>query len=228
MDRKKFLKKGTIGLTALLVAPTILKSCSSDDEGGGENPILCPVSPEETSGPFPNKTPAELVKENIIGNRVGVPLVINLTIKDASHDCAPIDGAIVDLWQCDAKGNYSQYNGQLDGDFTSEQFLRGRQTTDTNGRVSFISIYPGWYPGRAPHLHLEILSASGASLLVTQIAFSEDTSATVYATADYKGDADTSNENDSVFRDSLAMNQADPSGDVLNGFTLSKTIMVNG
>ncbi len=117
---------------------------------------------------------------------------------------------------CDAKGNYSEYDGQLDGDFTNNSFLRGRQTTGADGKASFISIYPGWYPGRAPHFHIEILRSNETSLLVSQVAFPEDISNTVYAT-------------NGEFGSSLNRNLADSvTGNTTDGYTLEKIIKVAG
>jgi protocatechuate 3,4-dioxygenase beta subunit len=128
----------------------------------------------------------------------------------------------VDVWHCDAGGNYSEY-----GTLTAQSFLRGRQTTDANGQVSFISIFPGWYPGRAPHIHVEVLDSNDNSIRVSQIAFPKNICDTVYATADYNGTADTSNSGDGVFSNSLDGNMADSvTGNVTDGYTLLKTIIV--
>ncbi|MEM7372997.1 MAG: intradiol ring-cleavage dioxygenase [Bacteroidota bacterium] len=225
MDRKKFLSKGAAGLGAIIAIPTVLSSCKTEPI----DPNACAVSPVETAGPFPIKTPADWIRENIVGNRTGVALMMQFTIQNTNDSCNPLPGALVDLWHCDAKGNYSEYNGQLDGDFTSEHFLRGRQTTDANGNASFISIYPGWYPGRAPHLHVEIKSSDGTSLLVTQVAFPEDVSKTVYASQEYRGDFDTSNAADALFGSDLARNMTDSvTGNVTDGYTMIKTIKVAG
>ena len=107
-------------------------------------------------------------------------------------------------------------------------FLRGRQTADENGRVSFLSIYPGWYHGRAPHIHLEIFDKTGRSLLVTQVAFPEDASKEVYSSTLYlsRGQANTSNDRDNVFADSLSEQMGTISGNITDGFTLSSTIVV--
>lgn len=223
MDRKKFLKKGAIGLSSVFAIPTIMTSCEEDPI----DPSACAVSPSETAGPFPIKTPADWVRANVVGDRTGVPLMMTFTIQDTKKSCAALAGAFVDIWQCDSAGNYSEYSGQLDGNFTSEHFLRGRQTTDVNGNASFISIYPGWYPGRAPHIHVEVLAADGTSLLVTQVAFPEDISNTVYATTGYKGNFDTKNDKDGEFEDSLERNLADSvTGNTTDGYTLKKTIKV--
>lgn len=227
MDRKDFLKKGVIGMGAIVSIPTLLTSCKKDDPE--IDPDSCEVSPAQTAGPFPIKTPADLIRENIIGDRSGIPLLITLSIENTNNNCEPLAGAVVDIWHCDAQGNYSEYAGQLDGDFTNQQFLRGRQTTDSNGMVSFISIYPGWYPGRAPHLHLEIKNSNGDTLLITQTAFPEDISNTVYATNDYKGNFDTSNSNDGVFGSGLNRSLATSvTGNTTDGFTLLETIKVAG
>jgi len=226
MDRKKFIKKGMASMGAIVAVPTILTACSNDDSNTDNNPNACAASPTETAGPFPIKTPADLVRENILGNKTGIPLLIEFTIQNTNNNCAVLEGAFVDIWQCDAKGNYSEYSGQLDGNFTNEHFLRGRQSTDSNGKASFVSIYPGWYPGRTPHLHVEVKNSSGSSLLITQVSFPEDVSDSVYATAEYKGAADTNNSNDGIVG---AANLADyVTGNTTDGYTLSKIIKVAG
>ena len=231
MNRKYFLKRGLLGLSSFIAVPTIMSSCSKDSDelnantpegsesGAGNN---CTVAPAETSGPFPIRTPAQYVRANIIGDRVGIPLLITLTIQDQSNGCTPLANVTVDVWQCDKDGLYSQYSNQVNANY-----LRGRQSTDANGQVSFISIFPGWYPGRAPHIHVEILTAGGSSLLVTQIAFPVSTYTSVYSTTGYNGVPDTSNTQDSIFSDSLSGNLTTSiSGNNTDGYTLLKTITV--
>lgn len=226
MNRKNFLQKGVVGLGSIIAIPTVLTSCQDPEP---IDPNACAVSPVETAGPFPIKTPADWIRENIIGDRTGIPLMMQFVIQNTNDDCNPLPGALVDLWHCDAKGNYSEYSGQLDGDFTSEHFLRGRQTTDANGNASFISIYPGWYPGRAPHLHVEVKDSDGNSLLITQVAFPEDISTEVYASQEYRGDFDTSNTADAFFGSDLARNMTDSvTGNITDGYTMIKTIKVAG
>lgn len=182
----------------------------------------CTVSPTETKGPFPIQTPAQYVRASIIGDRTGIPLLMTLTIQDKSNGCTPLTNVLVDVWQCDKDGLCSQYTTQ-----TNANYLRGRQATDTNGQVSFISIFPGWYPGRAPHIHVEILTSGGTSLLVTQIAFPVSTYISVYGTDGYNGAPDTSNTQDSIFSNSLNGNMADSiTGNNTDGYTLFKTITV--
>jgi protocatechuate 3,4-dioxygenase beta subunit len=226
MDRKNFLKKGLIGLGAVVALPVAITSCKKEEETISGS---CDLSPSETAGPFPIKTPADLVRENIVSDRTGVALLVTLTIQDQSQDCSPLSGVLVDLWHCDADGNYSQYGGtQMQStDYTSKNFLRGRQTTDANGQVSFISIFPGWYSSRAPHIHIEVLDSNENSIRVTQIAFPKSVCDVVYATSAYKGTADTTNEDDNVFSDSVDENMADSiTGNTTDGYTLLKTIVV--
>lgn len=226
MKRNEFIKNGIAAITTVVALPTLITSCSNDDDNEVLDPNACAASPEETAGPFPIKTPAQLVRENIIGNRAGIPLMMTFTIQNVNNDCQPLADVLVDIWHCDAKGNYSEYDGQLDGNFTSENFLRGRQTTDANGQASFISIFPGWYPGRTPHVHLEVKSASGTSLLITQVSWSEAISNTVYATQEYNGNADTNNTNDGIVSDA---NLADSlTGNNTDGYVMMKTIKVEG
>lgn len=118
---------------------------------------------------------------------------------------------------CDAEGRYSQYP-QPGYNATGQTFLPGIQTTDSAGRVTFTTIYPGWYQGRATHIHVEI-SVNGRSVKVTQIAFPESTTSAVYATGVYaaKGQNPTSNASDMVFADGVASEMATVSGDPVNG-----------
>lgn len=223
MNRKDFFKKGAMGLGTIVALPSVITSCTKDDEvtSSDDDSGACTLSPAETEGPYPIKTPAQLVRENIISDRTGIALLINITVQNLNANCEPLSGVLVDIWHCDSDGNYSEY-----GNFTSAHFLRGRQTTNEEGKVSFISIYPGWYPGRAPHIHVEVLSSSGSSLLVTQIAFPEDVSEMVYATSGYNGSADTSNTRDGIFSDSLDGNMGTITGNTTDGYTLSHTITV--
>jgi len=234
MDRKKFIRNGILGIASLATASKLLESCSKSDNDETDSSSAdgsCTVSPSETKGPFPIKTPSQLVLENIKSDRVGIALLINLKIENKKNNCEPLSGVLVDVWHCDKDGNYSEYGGtqMQQTDYTTVHFLRGRQTSDTSGNVSFISIYPGWYQGRAPHVHVEVLSSSGTSLLVTQIAFPETISSQVYSSTNYAshGQADTANAKDNVFSDSLADELATMTGNITDGYTLTKTITVN-
>ncbi|MCK0145756.1 intradiol ring-cleavage dioxygenase [Arenibacter sp. F26102] len=231
MKRNDFLKKGLLGIGTLVAVPTVVHACAKDSDPKGDEAMIedCELSPSETAGPFPIKTPADLMRANIVSDRTGVAMLITLKVLDQSNDCKPLSGAFVDIWHCDAEGFYSEYGGIAlqPTDFTNAHFLRGRQTTDANGHASFISIFPGWYKGRAPHIHLEVLDPNEKSIRTTQIAFPKSVCDTVYASTNYKGEADTLNSRDNVFSNSIDGNMADSvSGNNTDGYTLMKTIVV--
>lgn len=172
------------------------------------------VSPNETVGPFPSLS--DFIRSDIRESKPGLPLNLTITVVNTNSGCAAISGAMVDIWQCDHDGNYSQYGGER-----SQTYLRGVQTTDAAGRVQFVTIYPGWYQGRATHIHVEV-TLNGRSVKVTQIAFPEDVSAQVYRTGVYasSGQNPTTNGRDNVFSDGVA-NQliAITGGDTTNGYS---------
>lgn len=101
------------------------------------------------------------------------------------------------------------------------------QTTDANGRVTFTTVYPGWYQGRATHIHVEVL-VNGRSVKVTQIGFPETVNAEVYRSGVYaaRGLNPTSNTGDMVFADSIAQETATISGSAAGGYTATFTINV--
>jgi protocatechuate 3,4-dioxygenase beta subunit len=229
MERKHFLK--TLGMTALIVP--LFQGCSKDNE---ETAGSCTSTSNETAGPFPTKSPSTLVMADIRSDRTGVAFSFKITVQNKNNNCAALTGAIVDVWHCDKDGYYSEYggSGMQSVDFTSVHFLRGRQTTDSNGQVGFTSIFPGWYTGRATHIHVHIYDSSGKSLLVTQIAFPEGSNSAVTlvnASADdgyTKGMTGyTTNATDNVFSDSVANELGSITGSVASGFELTHTIVVS-
>jgi protocatechuate 3,4-dioxygenase beta subunit len=125
---------------------------------------VCRMTPRMVEGPF--YFDPDLVRQDITEGRPGVPLRIDLQITDGAT-CQPIEGARVDLWHCDATGQYSGYDGQGDDRSIStkgEKFLRGTQTTGANGEVTFTTVYPGWYRGRTTHIHFKVLLDEKAML----------------------------------------------------------------
>ncbi|GAB3740796.1 hypothetical protein [Spirosoma lituiforme] len=196
----------------------------------------CSQYPTVTEGPYPTKNPGSYVMSNITSDRTGTTLITTITIKNYASSCAAVGaGTIVDIWYCDAAGNYSQYGGTGSTQSTNYQsvnFLRGRQTTDANGTVTFTGIYPGWYEGRTTHIHLHVYSASGTSLVVAQIAFPETITSTVYAQGAYAshGQKSIANSSDNIFSATygsgklLDISLATVTGSVSAGYTLTHTI----
>lgn len=158
----------------------------------------CVVSPNETIGPYPSL--ADFARSDIRESKPGLPLTLTIAVVNTASACAPVAGAVVDIWQCDADGNYSQYGSER-----TLTYLRGLQTTDSAGKVTFTTIYPGWYQGRATHIHVEV-TINGRSAKVTQIAFPDDVTAQVYRTGVYasSGQNPTTNARDNVFSDGVA------------------------
>ena len=185
----------------------------------------CAVAPSETVGPYPSLV--DLVRSDIREGRSGVPVALTITVVNAASGCSPVSGAVVDVWQCDAEGRYSEY-AQPGYDGRGQTFLRGLQTTDAAGRVTFTTVYPGWYAGRATHIHVEV-TVNGRSVKVTQIAFPESVNAAVYGTGVYaaRGTNPTSNTRDMVFSDSLASELATVTGSAAGGYTATFTVGVS-
>lgn len=184
--------------------------------GTGTSSGACVVSPNETIGPYPSL--ADFVRSDIRENKQGLPLALTITVVNTASACAPVSGAVVDIWQCDADGNYSQYGSER-----NLTYLRGLQTTDGAGKVTFTTIYPGWYQGRATHIHVEV-TINGRSAKVTQIAFPEDVTAQVYRTGVYasSGQNPTTNARDNVFSDGVTNELITlTGGDASSGFTAS-------
>lgn len=241
MERKKFLK--SLSLFAL-AAPLTAQSCGKDevagsgDAGSGSEVVAdgsCTVTPSETEGPFPTKSPASYVRSDIRkGDGIGADMSAKINIVNVNNSCAALEGAIVDIWHCDVNGDYSEYGGtQMQStNYQSVHWFRGRQVTDSNGLVMFQTIFPGWYQSRATHIHVHIYNAAGRSLLVTQIAFQDSLSNTVNTTGSAYGytkgmSGYTYNANDNIFYDSVAREMSTVTGSLSEGFEMAITIKVS-
>lgn len=235
MERKDFLRNSFGFLGLAVAAPSLLRAKETNAEL--TETLVCSVTNSETAGPFPTITPASYVRTNMIGDRTGVAFTVNINIMNINANCAALQGAIVDIWHCDKDGNYSQYGGtsMQQTNYTTYNFLRGRQTTNSSGLVSFTSIFPGWYTSRATHIHVHIYNSAGTSLLVTQIAFPEGTNSAVAlvnastANGYTKGMTGyTYNASDNVFSDGVGNEMSTVTGSVAAGYVLNHTIYVAG
>ena len=160
---------------------------------------VCTLTPEQIEGPF--YLDQARIREDISEGKPGVPLRLVLHVLDAGASCAPIPRAAVDVWQCDALGIYSGYEGAAIAPrhvdpVDDKTFLRGTQLTDPTGGVRFRTIYPGWYLGRTPHVHLKL--RAGAKAATTQLYFPDEITNAVYARAPYNRhpNRDTTNATD--------------------------------
>jgi hypothetical protein len=232
MDRRKALATlASLGGTTFLLACTTTSGNTSvdapGDSGSGTTGTdgsggtsACATIPEETAGPYPDTTnmvgdPATY-RSDIREDRQGVPLMVTLTVVDVASGCAPVAGAHVEVWHCDADGTYSEY-----GAGAGATFLRGVQTTDASGQVTFTTIYPGWYQGRATHIHIQVYSGTTVTK-TTQLAFPESVNQTVYGGGSSyytKGQNPTTNASDMVFSDGDTLEVAQTSGTIASGYT---------
>ena len=154
----------------------------------------CRPTRRQTGGPY--LTPDSPLRSDIREDRPGVPVRITLNVMDDLW-CQPIAGAAVDFWQCDALGLYSGVDNflfdlktlRLSGETVDKRgsgFLRGHQVSGEDGRVSFTTIFPGWYTGRLAHFHLRtIVQDMDWTSHITQLYLPTEIEHAVYATAPY-------------------------------------------
>ncbi|HET6196573.1 MAG TPA: intradiol ring-cleavage dioxygenase [Acetobacteraceae bacterium] len=169
------------GLLLAAATPTTALTLGTAETALAQTPS-CVVKPELTEGPY--FVDDQLDRSDIRGEpsdgsvREGVPFALTLNVSQlANGACTPLSGARVDVWHCDALGVYSGV-----ADFASptstigQTFLRGYQTTGDDGAVHFTTIYPGWYPGRAVHIHFKIrtVGTNGSAYEFTSQFFLDD------------------------------------------------------
>ena len=150
-------------------------------------------TPPQIEGPY--YFDPELNRSVIHENRPGTLLYCDLRVVNQAQ-CEPLNQAYVEIWHADASGLYSGYDGQAQ-DTQDETFLRGLQITPNTGQVRFETIYPGWYPGRAVHVHFKV-KCEGFQELTSQYYFPDEISQEVYQDPSYqaRGQQDTLNSQD--------------------------------
>ena len=193
-------RRRILGLFGAAGARLMLGSSNAEAE-------TCAATPAETEGPY-------FVEENLNRSDIrvdpsdgsvqpGVPLTLKITVRQVSNSgCGVLPGARVEIWHCNAGGVYSD---EAANNSQGRKFLRGHQITDANGVVNFTTIYPGWYTGRAVHIHFKVRTYSGSTKLdefTSQLYFDESITDVVHAQSPYNqhGQRDTRNSSDSIFR----------------------------
>ena len=169
----------------------------------------CVARPEMTAGPYFVDGALERsdVRSDPTTGEVseGTPLELAFRVSRIAEDaCVPLAGAVVDVWQCDALGVYSDVAGPS-FDTRGRKFLRGWQATDAEGLARFTTVYPGWYQGRAVHVHFKVRSAPDAEPgfeFTSQLFFDDALTDRVHAGEPYRarGPRNRRNEEDGIFR----------------------------
>jgi protocatechuate 3,4-dioxygenase beta subunit len=161
----------------------------------GAGLVKCVLTPELTEGPY--YVAGEKIRRDITEGKPGVALLLNLTVMDAST-CGLVKNAAVEIWHCDALGVYSGAVANNPG----TNFLRGMQRTNATGVATFKTIYPGFYQGRAVHIHVKV-HVGGNVVHTGQLFFPAAITNAVFARAPYKTHGthpETTNAQDSIFR----------------------------
>jgi protocatechuate 3,4-dioxygenase beta subunit len=233
-SRRESLRGGLALGAGLLLFPRLLRA---------EDAACAPI-PRETAGPFPaNATigpnlldDAGVVRKDLrksFGGAAGAAPGADLSLRLALTDrrCAPLAGRAVYVWHCDAVGRYSLYSRGAE----RENYLRGVQVSDAEGRVAFDTVLPGCYPGRWPHVHFEVYESAEAAargarpITTSQLAFTKAVCDEAYANESYGPSARhlsrLSLERDGIFHDGAARQTAETTGSFARGYlaTLSVT-----
>jgi protocatechuate 3,4-dioxygenase beta subunit len=169
--------------------------------------VDCVAKPEMTEGPYfvdEGLNRSDIRVDTSDGSvSIGTKLTLDLNILQITEGvCAPLAGAQVDIWHCDAAGVYSD---EAANDSVGKTFLRGYQLSDSRGRVRFITVLPGWYQGRTVHIHLKVRTTGtdgNPYEFTSQLFFSEEFDAAFLATDPYaaKGTPDTTNATDGIYQ----------------------------
>jgi protocatechuate 3,4-dioxygenase beta subunit len=251
LDRRRVLALFGIGAATLGLAAcggsgdAASASASSSASGGTATGEI----PDETAGPYPgdgSNGPDVLEQSGIVrsdlrssfgessGTAEGVPMTLELTVRDLADGGVPFEGVAVYVWHCTREGGYSMYSSGIE----DQNYLRGVQIADASGRVTFTSVFPACYDGRWPHIHVEVYPDQGSitdstkAIATSQVALPKDACDAVYATEGYEASvanlARVGLTTDNVFGDDGGASQlATVDGDVASGFTVRLAVGVD-
>lgn len=204
-------RRELLGLVGASAATSLVGDLGARSAAAASAPG-CVVRPEQTEGPYfidGKLKRADIRVEPSDGwVKPGVPLHLTFHVSRIDgRACSPLSGAIVDVWQCDARGVYSgvhDFNGQFDT--RGKQFLRGYQVTGADGRARFLTVYPGWYPGRTVHIHFKIRTDPATRPgyeFTSQLYLDDIVTDRVHTQAPYaeKGRRKVRNARDGIFRE---------------------------
>jgi protocatechuate 3,4-dioxygenase beta subunit len=250
LSRRKLL--GIFGLGAATVG---LAACGSGSTGSAASASFAGTAttsgeiPDETAGPYPgdgSNGPDVLERSGIArrdirssfgdssGTAEGVPMTLELVVSDLANGGVPFEGVAVYVWHCTREGGYSLYSEGVE----DQNFLRGVQIADADGRVRFTSIFPACYDGRWPHIHVEVypdedgIADASTVIATSQVALPQDVCETVYAESGYESSvrnlSRVSLAGDMVFGDDGGASQLGTvTGNVSSGYTVTLAVGVD-
>ncbi|WP_420113950.1 intradiol ring-cleavage dioxygenase [Pseudactinotalea sp.] len=255
--RTLMTRRGVLGAFGVGAGALALAACgaaSSDPVTSGTSADTTADSdlteiPDETAGPYPgdgSNGPDVLEESGIVrsdirssfgdssGTAEGVPLEFTLTVLDMAGGGGAFAGVAVYAWHCDRDGNYSMYSEGIE----DQNYLRGVQVTDDDGKVTFTSIVPACYSGRWPHIHFEVypdvdsIDDSTNAIATSQLALPQNVCDTVYATIGYEQSvtnlAQVTLSSDNVFGDDGGVHQiAAVTGSVDAGYVATLTVPID-
>jgi protocatechuate 3,4-dioxygenase beta subunit len=219
LTRRDLLGLAAKGAASVVVSQSLL-ACAGGSSGGTDTASLassaatttgapsggvpCVLTAALTEGPFfvdEKLNRADIRSDPVTGAlSTGIPLALTFNVsRVANNACTPLTGAYLDVWHCDSSGTYSDVAG------SSQKFLRGYQITDANGVAAFSTIYPGWYSGRAVHIHFKLRLYAGSTRsyeFTSQFFFDDAFTDSVYTASPYSshGARNVRNSNDGIFR----------------------------
>ena len=214
LSRRDLLGFAAKGAASVVVSQTLLANCAaaSDLTAATDSTATtttstgnssCVLTAALTEGPFfvDEKLNRSDIRTDPTTGVVsaGIPLALTFNVERVtSSACTPLTGAYLDVWHCDSTGTYSDVSG------SSRKFLRGYQITDANGIAAFTTIYPGWYSGRAVHIHFKLRLYAGTTKtyeFTSQFFFDDTLTDSVYTQSPYssRGTRDTRNASDGIY-----------------------------
>ncbi|MET7426375.1 intradiol ring-cleavage dioxygenase [Dactylosporangium sp. NPDC005555] len=247
------LGAAVVGLTAACGSDSDSGTSSTSGASGTSSSAVASSAgeiPDETAGPYPgdgSNGPNALTTSGVVRSDIrssfgtatataqGVPMTLELSIVDLAKGAAtPFAGVAVYVWHCDREGRYSLYSQGV----TDQNYLRGVQIADAQGKVRFTSIFPACYSGRWPHIHFEVypdqasIADASKAIATSQVALPKDACDKVYATTGYAASvtnlSQVTLQNDNVFGDDDgALQLGTVTGDVSSGYAVSLTAKVD-
>lgn len=193
---------GALSVASLTGCPTTGNSMGNDSNtNSSSSDPDCVLTPAATEGPYfvdELLNRSDIRSDPVSGavkEGAALRLVLNVA-RVSSGGCSPVSGAQVDIWHCDALGLYSD---EAANNTVGQKFLRGYQLTDDDGKVEFVTIFPGWYTGRTIHIHFKVRVDS--TEFTSQLFFTQNAIAEVLARDPYsqKGSPDTTNARDGIY-----------------------------